>query len=147
MPVQYTIQDNFIEFKLKDAFSIDELQKVCNRAIMNPAFNAPMRAIIDTSRASTKTNSREIEKQAAALRSIKTHLASKWAILAKSGSLNFGLARMLAAHIGRVDIETCVFADRPRAYRWLFDVDTVGKAGKRCAFPPLSEFRGWRPYP
>ncbi len=147
MPVHYTIKDNLIEFKLKDAFTIDELKKVCHRAIMNPAFNAPMRAIIDTSQASTNTNSGEIEKQAAALRSIKTHLASKWAILAKSGTLNFGLARMLAAHIGRIDIETCVFADRPRAYRWLFDADTVDQAEKRCAFPPLSEFKGWRPYP
>ena len=147
MPVHYTIQNNFVEFKLNGAFTMDELQKVCYRAILNPAFKSPMRAIIDTSRASEGSNSREIKKQAAVLRSIEAHISSRWAILARPGSLNFGLARMLAAHIGRDGIETCVFADRPQAYRWLFDADTAGKAAKRCAFPPLSEFRGWRPYP
>ncbi len=147
MSVHYKIQNNFVEFRLSGAFTMDELQKVCYRAILNPAFRSPMRAIIDTSRASTGSTSSEIKKQATILRSIKSHLDSKWAILARPGSLNFGMARMLAAHIGRDGIETCVFADRPQAYRWLFDADTVDKAANRCAFPPLSEFRGWQPYP
>ncbi|MDJ0857206.1 MAG: hypothetical protein QNI89_00960 [Desulfobacterales bacterium] len=147
MPVHYTIKNRLVEFKLSGAISVDTLQKACYRAILNPAFESPMRAIIDISHASSGSTSPDIKNQAAILRSIKAHLYKKWAILARPGSLNFGLARMLASYIGRDDIETCVFADRPQAYRWLFDAATGDKAANRCAFPPLSEFRGWRPYP
>ena len=147
MPVHFKIQANLIEFTLAGEFTLDDLEKVCRKAVLNPAFNSPMKVLIDTSKAPTDSSSRTIRKQADVLRSIKSHVSAKWAILARQGSLNFGQARMFAAHIGREDIETCVFADRPQAYRWLFDADTADKTQDRCAFPPLSEFKGWQPYP
>ena len=147
MPVQYKIQANLIEFKLSGAFTIEELEGVCYRAILNPVFKSPMKAIIDTSQASTDSTPSEIKKQAAVLRSIKTHLSPKWASVARPGSLNFGLARIFAAHIARDDIETCVFADRHQACGWLFEKDKAGKKRNHCEFPPLSEFKGWQPYP
>ena len=147
MPVHYKIQANLIEFTLAGEFTLDDLGKICRKVVLNPAFNSPMKVLIDTLQAPTESTSSTIRKQAVVLRSIKSHVSAKWAILARQGSLNFGQARMLAAHIGREGIETCVFADRPQAYRWLFDADTADKAQDRCAFPPLSEFKGWQPYP
>ncbi len=49
MPVHYTIKNRLVEFKLSGAISVDTLQKACYRAILNPAFESPMRAIIDIS--------------------------------------------------------------------------------------------------
>ncbi len=146
MPVHYKIQANLVEFKLAGEFTLEDLKEVCYKAVLSPTFKPPMKVIIDTSQVPTDSASSTIRKQAVVLRSIKSYLSPRWALLARQGSLNFGLARMLAAHIGRGDIETCVFADRRQAYRWLFDADTAGKTRERCAYPPLSEFKGWQPY-
>ena len=147
MPVHYKIQAKLVEFRLTGAFSLDELEEVCNRAILNPAFKSPMKVIIDATQALTGSTSSEIKALAVVLRAIMMHMSSKWAILANPGSLNFGLARMLAAHIGQDDIETCVFPDRRHACRWLFKADIAANKQHHCAFPPLSEFKGWKPYP
>ena len=146
MPVHYTIQANLIAFKLNGNYSIDELKEVCYKAILNPAFQSPMKVIVDLSQAPSSSTSKQIKEQAAVLRSINAHLSSRWAILAEPGPLNYGLARMFAAHIGRDDIQMCIFADHGKACRWLFEADSPDQSSKSCGFPPLSEFKDWQPY-
>jgi hypothetical protein len=146
MSVEYNIQANLIEFSMGGNYSLDELKAACDRAIRDPAFRPPVKVILNTIRAETGTTSPQIKKRAAVLRTFRKQLGFKWAILAAPGPLSYGLARMFAAYIGRGDVETCVFADRHHACRWLFEAGPPENMRASCAYPPLAQFKGWQPY-
>jgi hypothetical protein len=146
MSVEYNIQANLIEFSMRGDYSLDELTAACDRAIRDEEFRPPMRVIVNTIQAETGATSAQIKKRAATLRAFRKQLGFKWAILAAPGPLSYGLARMFAAYIGRGDVETCVFAERHHACRWLFEAGPQENMKASCAYPALSQFKGWQPY-
>lgn len=119
MPVDYVIENEYMELILRGDYSAEELTSARKAAAADPAFKAPMKLLINALEATTNLSYETIEQRIGLLVPVKKLYAPYWVILAEQGSLIFGLGRMFASMIEREGIEVDVFSDRESALKAL----------------------------
>jgi hypothetical protein len=119
MPVSWRLADGLVRLESDDPVTIDEWRSAVDGFSSHPDYRHGMSVIHDRRRRSTVVTTKEIRERAEFLTSRAGSLGStRWAIVAVR-DVDFGMARLEEALLGRVpSVDFALFRDPATAEKW-----------------------------
>lgn len=118
MPVTYEAGPGVLILRLIGDHTLAEESEALARALVNPDLEIRAALLVDARRSTANPQGPSIAERARCLARLRECLLPRCAVLV-SGSLHYGLARMLAAHAESHGIAVDVFTDETGARSWL----------------------------
>lgn len=119
MPLSYKIENDILEFKICCEFTRFDFERNLMAAIIDSAFNPPMKTMIDLVQAESSITTDDLKIGAMRIGELKDYIAPHAAVLAKPKSLLYGLARIFSIYAEEEGMMIEVFTERSKALNYL----------------------------
>lgn len=120
MAVRYSFAGRLVRLELVGTYTLDEILRVFETALSDPAFPQDGRLLLDTTGSTglaTKSE-HDVRRGVDLFAARAQHVANRCAVLT-SAPATYGLGRMSAVFGERLGLEIAVFKDTDEASAWL----------------------------
>ena len=118
MPLEYRVEPDLLVVVAKEEYDFAEVRDVFERAIRDPALRKPASVLIDARDSRQNPPVSEMEATARFAHGLRPSIGPRIAVVV-SGSLRYGLGRMLALLTEPSGYDMQVFRDLDAADAWI----------------------------
>jgi SpoIIAA-like len=119
MSIDYSIDDKLVIVSVHGFNTFEDVANVFVDIIADPAFNPSKNILFDARDTDYGPPTEELEALAGHIGKLKTHFQGRWAVVADSNSLVYGMSRMFSYLAEQQGMRIESFSDYNEARAWL----------------------------
>ena len=120
MSIEYTIKEDYILIIARGASSFEEVTAQLAQITTHPDYRSPARILFDACHTDYGPPAEELESIVEHLEMLAAFVGSRWAIVARSETHMYGIARMFCGFAEYRGFYAETFSDQDAAIDWLF---------------------------